>query len=58
MIHTENEYVSIGYKYERSKPSAAGKIRDTINKMLSAETEKDKIYAHTLIEQGRREARR
>jgi hypothetical protein len=58
MIHAENDYVNIGYKFERSKPSAAGKIRDTIIKMLSAENEKDKLYAQTLIEQGRREARR
>lgn len=58
MIHTENDYVTIGYKYERSKPSAAGKIRDTIIKMLSTENEKDKLYAQTLIEQGRQEARR
>ena len=58
MVHVENDYVTIGYKYERSKPSAAGKIRDAINKMLADETEKDKIYAVTLVEQGRREARR
>lgn len=58
MIHAENDYVTIGYKYERSKTSAAGKIRDAINKMLSDETEKDKIYAVTLVEQGRKEARR
>jgi hypothetical protein len=58
MIYAENDYVNIGYKYERSKPSAAGKIRDKIINMLSSESEKDKLYAQTLIEQGRQEARR
>jgi hypothetical protein len=57
MVHAENDYVKIGFKYEKSKPSAAVKIRDTINKMLADETPKDKEYAIKLIEQGRQEAR-
>ena len=58
MTYTENEYVNIGYKYERSKPSAAVKIRKEIIAMLADESEKDQLYAQTLIEQGRQEARR
>ena len=58
MTHAENDYVNIGYKYERSKPSAAVKIRKEIITMLSDESEKDRLYAQTLIEQGRQEARR
>lgn len=58
MVHTENDYVTIGYKYERSKLKAAVKIRKEIITMLCDESEKDRLYAQTLIEQGRKEARR
>lgn len=58
MVHTENDYVKIGFKYEKSKPSAASKIRDVINKMIMDEDPKDRTYADKLVQQGRKEARR
>lgn len=58
MVHVENDYVKIGFKYEKSKPSAAGKIRDVINKMLADEDPKDRTYADKLVQQGKQEARR
>lgn len=58
MVHAENDYVKIGFKYEKSKPSAASKIRDTINKMIMDEDPQDRAYANKLVEQGKQEARR
>lgn len=58
MKHTENEYVTIGYKFERSNLAASVKIRKEIITMLCDESEEDRLYAQTLIEQGRKEARR
>jgi hypothetical protein len=57
MVHAENDYVKIGFKYEKCKPSAASKIRDKIDKMIASEDPKDRAYADKLVQQGRQEAR-
>ena len=52
MQHTESEYITVGYRYERGKTPA-----ETLRQMIESEHIEDRAEARRLIEQGRREAR-
>lgn len=52
MKHTESEYITAGYRYERGQTPA-----ETLRRMIEAEEIEDRAEARRLIDQGRREAR-
>jgi hypothetical protein len=52
MKHTENEYITAGYKFERGTTPA-----ENLRAMIETETIDDRSEARRLIEQGRHEAR-
>lgn len=58
MKHTEHEYHSAGYNYEKAQSLDAGRAAaQRIRVMLESESIDDRTYARELIEQGRKEAR-
>jgi hypothetical protein len=58
MKHTEHQYITLGYKYERAQSSDTGKaVAEAIRKLLESETIDDRTEARHLVEQGRKEAR-
>jgi hypothetical protein len=58
MKHTEHQYITLGYKYERAQSSDAGKaIAEAIRNLLESESINDRSDARNLVEQGRKEAR-
>ena len=58
MKHTEHQYITLGYKYERAKSPDAGKaVAEAIRKLLESESIDDMAEARHLVEQGRKEAR-
>ena len=52
MKHTENEYITAGFKFEKGKTPA-----ENLRAMIEAETIDERAEARRLIEQGRAEAR-
>ena len=58
MKHTEAQYISLGYKYERAQsPSAGQAAAQALRTLLEAETIEDRTEARYLVERGRQEAR-
>jgi hypothetical protein len=58
MKHTEAQYISLGYKYERAQsPSAGQAAAQAIRTLLEAEKIEDRAEARYLVERGRQEAR-
>ena len=58
MKHTEAQYISLGYKYERAQsPSAGQAAAQAIRGLLEAETIEDRTEGRRLVERGRQEAR-
>ena len=58
MKHTESEYISLGYRYERAKSHEAGQAAaQAIRALLEAERIDDRAEARQLVERGRVEAR-
>lgn len=58
MKHTEHQYITLGYKYERAQSSDAGKaVAEAIRNLLESESINDRSDARNLVEQGRKEAR-
>jgi hypothetical protein len=58
MKHTEHEYITAGYKYERaSTPNLGQAAAQALRMMLDSEALTDRPDARRLIEQGRTEAR-
>ena len=59
MNHSEAEYITAGYKYERERGALANTAQAyVIRRMLESETPEDQTEARRLIAQGREEARR
>jgi hypothetical protein len=52
MKHTEHEYITAGFKFEKGKTPA-----ENLRAMIETETIDDRSEARRLIEQGRHEAR-
>jgi hypothetical protein len=58
MKHTEHQYITLGYKYERAQSSDTGKaVAEAIRNLLESESINDRSDARNLVEQGRKEAR-
>jgi len=58
MKHTEAQYISLGYRYERAQsPSAGQAAAQAIRTLLEAETIEDRTEGRRLVERGRQEAR-
>jgi hypothetical protein len=58
MKHTEHQYITLGYKYERAKsPEAGTAIARAIRGLLESETIEDRTEARHLVDRGRQEAR-
>jgi hypothetical protein len=58
MKHTEHQYITLGYKYERAKSPDVGKaVAEAIRNLLESESIDDRTEARHLIDQGRKEAR-
>ena len=52
MQHTEANYITAGYRFERGQTPA-----ETLRRMIESEHIEDRAEARRLIEQGRQEAR-
>lgn len=52
MQHTEADYITAGYRFERGQTPA-----ETLRRMIESEHIEDRAEARRLIEQGRQEAR-
>jgi hypothetical protein len=52
MKHTEHEYITAGFKFEKGKTPA-----ENLRAMIEAESIEDRAEARRLIDQGRHEAR-
>jgi len=52
MKHTEHEYITAGFKFEKGKTPA-----ENLRAMIEAESIEDRAEARRLIDQGRNEAR-
>jgi len=58
MKHTEAQYITLGYKYERAKSPEAGQAAaQAIRSLIEDEAIDDRADARYLIERGRKEAR-
>ena len=58
MKHSEVQYITLGFKYERAKSSEAGQaVANAIRTLMEAEEIDDRAEARYLIERGRQEAR-
>lgn len=58
MKHTEHQYISLGYEYEKATSLASGQAAaQAIRTLLEAETIEDRTEARHLVERGRQEAR-
>jgi hypothetical protein len=58
MKHTEHQYITLGYKYERAPNPNVGKaVAEAIRNLLESESIDDRTEARHLIDQGRKEAR-
>ena len=58
MKHSEVQYITLGFKYERAKsPEAGTAVAQAIRSLLEAETIEDRTEARRLVDRGRQEAR-
>ena len=58
MKHSEVQYITLGFKYERAKSPEAGQaVANAIRTLMEAEDIDDRAEARYLIERGRQEAR-
>jgi len=58
MKHTEAQYITLGYKYEKAKSPEAGQAAaQAIRSLMEDEAIDDRADARYLIERGRQEAR-
>lgn len=58
MKHTEAQYVSLGFKYEKAKsPEAGTAVAQAIRSLVEAERIDDRAQARYLVDRGRQEAR-
>jgi hypothetical protein len=58
MTHTENAYITAGFRYEHARtPSQVAAASQAIRVLLEAEKPHDQTTAREYIEQGRQEAR-
>jgi hypothetical protein len=58
MKHSEVQYITLGFKYERAKSPEAGQaVANAIRTLMEAEEIDDRAEARHLVERGRQEAR-
>jgi hypothetical protein len=58
MKHSEVQYITLGFKYERAKSPEAGQaVANAIRMLMEAEDIDDRAEARHLVERGRQEAR-
>jgi hypothetical protein len=58
MKHSEVQYITLGFKYERAKSPEAGQaVANAIRTLMEAEDIDDRAEARHLVERGRQEAR-
>ena len=58
MKHSEVQYITLGFKYERAKSPEAGQaVANAIRTLVEAEDIDDRAEARHLVERGRQEAR-
>jgi hypothetical protein len=58
MKHTEAQYITLGYRYEKAKSPEAGQAAaQAIRSLIEDEAIDDRADARYLIERGRQEAR-
>jgi hypothetical protein len=58
MKHSEVQYISLGFKYERSQSLGAGQAAaQAIRTLMESEVVEDRAEARYLVERGRQEAR-
>ena len=58
MKHAEVQYISLGYKFEKStSPEVGQAAAQAIRTLMESETIEDRAEARHLVERGRQEAR-
>ena len=58
MKHSEVQYISLGFKYERSQSLGAGQAAaQAIRTLMESERIEDRADARYLVDRGRQEAR-
>jgi hypothetical protein len=58
MKHAEVQYISLGFKYEKTQTPEAGQaVASAIRNLMESEEIEDRAEARHLVERGRQEAR-